>query len=44
MFHRVGENRLVSLHRETIGDYTLPSDLKEGEWRVIPGRVHQIDS
>ena len=35
MFHRIDENRLVSLHRERIGEYVLPPDLPAGEWRTI---------
>lgn len=35
MFHRVDGNRLVSLHRESIGEFVLPPDLKAGEWRLL---------
>jgi 16S rRNA pseudouridine516 synthase len=35
MFHRLDGNRLVSLHRESMGDFVLPADLKAGEGRVI---------
>jgi 16S rRNA pseudouridine516 synthase len=34
MFHRVG-NRVVSLHRERIGDILLPPDLAPGMWRPL---------
>lgn len=34
MFHRVG-NRVVSLHRESIGALTLPADLPPGAWRAL---------
>ncbi|WP_395749060.1 pseudouridine synthase [Prosthecobacter sp.] len=34
MFHRVG-NRVVSLHRESIGGFTLPDDLPPGAWREL---------
>ena len=34
MFHRVG-NRVVSLHRESIGALVLPSDLPPGAWRAL---------
>ncbi len=36
MFHRVG-NRVVSLHRERIGEYRLGEDLAPGAWRLLPG-------
>ena len=36
MFHRVGL-RVIALHRERVGSYHLPNDLKAGEWRgVVP--------
>lgn len=35
MFHRVG-CQVTALHRESIGDIRLPSDLKSGEWKTIP--------
>lgn len=34
MFYRV-ENRVTSLHRESIGDWVLPTDLPEGQWRAF---------
>ena len=34
MFHRIG-NRVVALHRESIGDIALPDDLGAGEWRML---------
>jgi 16S rRNA pseudouridine516 synthase len=34
MFHRVG-NRVIRLHRESIGTLRLPSDLAAGEWRMM---------
>ena len=34
MFHRV-DNRVVTLHRESIGRLALPEDLKPGQWRVL---------
>lgn len=34
MFHRVG-NRVISLHRESIGALTLPADLLPGAWRAL---------
>lgn len=34
MFHRVN-NRVVSLHRESIGHLTLPHDLAPGAWRML---------
>jgi 16S rRNA pseudouridine516 synthase len=34
MFHRIG-NRVVKLHRESIGAITLPPDLGPGEWRIL---------
>lgn len=34
MFHRI-ENRVVALHRESIGGISLPPDLKPGEWRML---------
>lgn len=34
MFHRV-ENRVVALHRESIGDLRLPDDLAPGQWREL---------
>jgi len=36
MFHRVN-NRVTRLHRESIGAFDLPPDLKPGEWRDIGG-------
>lgn len=34
MFHRVG-NRVINLHRESIGALTLPADLPPGAWRAL---------
>ncbi len=34
MFHRIG-NRVVKLHRESIGGISLPPDLGPGEWRML---------
>lgn len=34
MFHRVG-NRVVSLHRESIGALALPANLPPGAWRAL---------
>ncbi len=34
MFHRIN-NRIVSLHRESIGGITLPVDLPPGSWRPV---------
>lgn len=34
MFHRVG-NRVISLHRESIGSLVLPADLPPGAWRAL---------
>jgi 16S rRNA pseudouridine516 synthase len=34
MMHRVG-NRVVSLHRESIGRLTMPDTLSEGQWRAL---------
>jgi 16S rRNA pseudouridine516 synthase len=34
MFHRVN-NRVTSLHRESIGAFDLPPDMKPGEWRDL---------
>lgn len=34
MFHRI-DNRVTALHRESIGDITLPADLAAGEWRSL---------
>jgi 16S rRNA pseudouridine516 synthase len=34
MFHRVG-NRVVNLHRESIGALALPADLPPGAWRAL---------
>ena len=35
MFHRLG-NRVIALHRESIGEIALPADLGPGEWRTVP--------
>lgn len=34
MFHRIG-NRVVALHRESLGTIRLPDDLKPGQWRML---------
>ena len=34
MFHRV-DNRVTTLHRESIGGLALPPDLQPGQWRVL---------
>ncbi len=34
MFHRMN-NRVVRLHRESIGSITLPPDLQPGQWRQL---------
>lgn len=34
MFHRIG-NRVVALHRESVGSIRLPEDLEPGEWRML---------
>ncbi|MFZ2280700.1 MAG: 16S rRNA pseudouridine(516) synthase [Prosthecobacter sp.] len=34
MFHRVG-NRVINLHRESIGALSLPADLPPGAWRAL---------
>ncbi len=34
MFHRVG-NRVINLHRESIGSLALPADLPSGAWRAL---------
>jgi 16S rRNA pseudouridine516 synthase len=34
MFHRIN-NRVASLHRESIGNIVLPPELKPGEWRML---------
>lgn len=42
MFHRV-QNRVVSLHRESIGGIRLPEDLPPGGWRALTdGERHSI--
>lgn len=39
MFHRVG-NRVVKLHRESIGSLALPAGLPAGAWRALtPGEI-----
>lgn len=38
MFHRLGGIRLVSLHRERIGPFSLPADLAPGEWCRVEER------
>lgn len=37
MFHRIG-NRVVALHRESIGPLRLPDDLPPGTWRFLVAR------
>lgn len=37
MFHRIG-NRVVALHRESIGPVRLPDELPPGGWRFLNGR------
>jgi 16S rRNA pseudouridine516 synthase len=37
MFHRIG-NRVVALHRESLGPLRLPEDLPPGSWRVLDAR------
>ena len=39
MFHRVG-NRVVNLHRESIGALALPADLSPGAWRMLT--AHEV--
>lgn len=34
MFHRIG-NRVVALHRESMGSIRLPEDLQPGQWRML---------
>jgi 16S rRNA pseudouridine516 synthase len=34
MFHRIG-NRVLNLHRESIGTLRLPENLRPGEWRPL---------
>lgn len=34
MFHRI-ENRVVKLHRESVGRIRLPDDLAPGDWRML---------
>ena len=34
MFHRIG-NRVVALHRESVGGIRLPEDLQPGQWRML---------
>ena len=34
MFHRIG-NRVVALHRESLGSIRLPEDLQPGQWRML---------
>ncbi|MFT3990406.1 MAG: 16S rRNA pseudouridine(516) synthase [Luteolibacter sp.] len=34
MFHRI-RNQVIALHRERIGNLTLPPDLAPGEWRAL---------
>ena len=44
MFHRVG-NRVMKLHRESIGAIHLPPDLGPGEWRILTAAeiTHAMD-
>lgn len=37
MFHRIG-NRVVALHRESLGPLRLPEDLPPGGWRLLDDR------
>ncbi len=42
MFHRV-QNRVVALHRESIGDLVLPVELGPGSWRALtPAEVDSV--
>lgn len=34
MFHRIG-NRVVELHRESVGSIHLPDNLEPGQWRML---------
>lgn len=43
MFHRVN-NRVVSLHRESIGSVALPDDLLPGQWRQLTAQEIQAAS
>jgi 16S rRNA pseudouridine516 synthase len=38
MFHRVN-NRVTGLHRESIGPFCLPDDLKSGAWRFLDPQI-----
>lgn len=43
MFHRLDAIRLVSLHRDQIGEICLPDDLGPGEWRRLsPGEIQTV--
>lgn len=45
MFHRIDGIRLVSLHRDQIGEIELPHDLAPGEWRRLsPEEIHSVKS
>ncbi len=37
MFHRV-QNRVVALHRESVGSLALPEDMQPGQWRALEPR------
>lgn len=37
MFHRTG-NRVLRLHRESVGELALPADLPSGAWRPLTAR------
>ncbi|MGV3662692.1 MAG: 16S rRNA pseudouridine(516) synthase [Prosthecobacter sp.] len=37
MFHRVS-NRVVGLHRESVGAFSLPEDWQPGQWRVLEAK------
>jgi len=38
MFHRVN-NRVTGLHRESIGPFCLPDDLKSGAWHLLDPQI-----
>lgn len=45
MFHRLDGIRLVSLHRDRIGDITLPRELEPGGWRPLsPSEIASPES
>jgi 16S rRNA pseudouridine516 synthase len=41
MFHRVG-CRVMTLHRERVGNIALPDDLESGDWRRVPAAFTAI--